>query len=132
MLNRDIASGKIDKTARNKERRNAARALFLQDDRGLGDAAEAADPSADQNAGFYLLFIGGRLPVRIGKRLRRRRHRVKNEIVDFALLFRLHPMIGVEARVITAAASRDRHGNLAGKIGNIEPFNRTGAALARE
>lgn len=47
MLNRDIASGKIDKTARNKERRNAARALFLQDDRGLGDAAEAADPSAD-------------------------------------------------------------------------------------
>jgi len=103
------------RTARNKERRNAARALFLQDDRGLGDAAEAADPSADQNAGFDLLFIGGRLPARIGKRLRRRRHRVKNEIVDFALLFRLHPMIGVEARVITAAASRNRHGNLAGK-----------------
>ena len=43
MLDRDIAAGEIDQAARNEERRNAARALFLQNNRGLGDAAEAAD-----------------------------------------------------------------------------------------
>ena len=132
MLNGDIAAGEIDETAGNEEGRNAPRALFLEDDRGLGDAAETADPGADENAGFDLLFIGGRLPAGIGERLRRRRHRIKDEIVDLALLFRLHPLIWIEARIIATRAARDRHGDLAGKIGNVEPFDGTGAALARE
>ena len=131
MLNRDIASREIDQTAGNEERRNAARAFFLQDDRGLGDAAEAADPGADKNAGLDLLFIGGRLPARVGKRLRCRRDSIKDEVIDFALLFRLHPLVGVEAS-IAAAAARHRHRDLAGEIGDVEPFDAAGAALTRQ
>ncbi len=44
----------------------AARALFLQDHRGLVDAVEAADAGADEDAGAVELFLVGRRPAGIG------------------------------------------------------------------
>ena len=67
--------------------------------------------------------------------LRRRRDSVKDEVIDFALLFRLHPLVGVEAPVavaVAAAATRHRHGDLAGEVGNVEPFNAASPALTRQ
>ena len=40
----DIAAGQIDQPAGNEKGRNAARPFLMQGHRGLGDAAEAADP----------------------------------------------------------------------------------------
>ena len=52
----------------------AARALLVQRDRGLVDAADAADARADQDAGALGLFLGLGLDAGIGDRLRGGRH----------------------------------------------------------
>ena len=92
MLDRDIAGGKIDQAPGNEERAHPARALLGEEQRGLLDALQAADAGADQHAGADLILIGGRLPARVVQRLRGGAHRVDDEVVDLALLLRLHPI----------------------------------------
>ena len=71
------------------------------------------------------------MPVGIVERLLRRRHGEKNEVVDLALLFRLHPLIGVESAV-GAVAARNLAGDLAGKIGDFELLDARDPAFAGE
>ena len=54
----DIAGDEIDDSARDEERRDAARSLLPQGDGGFVNAAEAADAGADQHAGRFLLLWG--------------------------------------------------------------------------
>jgi hypothetical protein len=68
------------------------------------------------------------MPVRIVKRLRGGRHRKDDEVIDLALFFRLHPIIGIEGAVGPVAA-RNHAGDLAGQIRNVECIDLLGTAL---
>ena len=69
------------------------------------------------------------MPVSVVKRLRRCAHGKNDEIVDLALLFRLHPFVGVEG-TLRAVAAWNLAGNLAGNVGYIEILDVPDAALA--
>ena len=116
--NRDIAGSQIDDAARNEERRYAARPAVAQQQGRFRDAFNAADAGADQDSAGDLVFVSAGMPVGIVERLLRRRHAEQNKVVDLALLFRLHPLVGVETAV-GAVAARKLAGDLAGKIGRF-------------
>ena len=126
---RDIAGGEVDQAARDEERRHPARALLMQNERGLGDAFDAADAGADHHAGRDLVLVAFRLPAGVGERLTRGAERVGNELVDLALLLRLHPLIGIVGAAGTVAA-RDLAGDLGRQVGDVELFDSAGAALS--
>ncbi len=58
-------------------------------------------------------------------------HGIDDELVDFALLLRLHPLVGIVGAVRTVAA-RDYARDLAGNIGHIKCVDLFGAALTLE
>ena len=126
MRDRHIAGGEIDQPAGNEERRHPARPALLQHDGGFRDSGEAADAGADHHAGVDLVLIARGLPTGIGQRLRRRAHRKDDEVVDLALLLRLHPLVGIEAAVAAVAAR-----NLAGDLGRRGRRPRTSRSGAR-
>ena len=130
-LDRDVTGGKIDQTPGNEERRNSARAFFLQHDRGLGNAFDAANPRADEDAGRDPILVFGRLPARVLNRLPGGAHRIGDEIVDLALLLGRHPLIGIVAAVGPVAARNDA-GDLGGQIGDVEALDLARAAFAGE
>ena len=72
-----------------------------------------------------------RPPAGVVERLARRAHGKDDEVVDLALLLRLHPLIGIVGAV-AAVAARDHAGDLAGNVGDIEGVDLLGAALAFE
>ena len=129
MLDRDIAGGEIDQPAWNEEWRHTARAALLQEDRGLGDAVDAADAAADQRAAGPLIFVGLRMPVGIIERLPGGGHRENDEVVDLALVLRIHPLVGIE-RGVGAVTARDHAGDLARQIRHLEGVDAPGTAFA--
>src|SRR5689334_8339861 len=129
MLDRDVTGSEIDQPARDEERRHLARAALLQEDRGVGNAGKAADAGADQRAGGAALFLGRGMPVGVVERLLGGAHRVDDEVVDLALVLRLHPLVGIEGGV-RAVAARNHAGDLAGQIGHLEGIDLLRAALA--
>ena len=128
---RDVARGEIDQAAGNEERADAARALLVQHDRGLVDAAEPADARADQDAGALLLFLGLGLDAGVVDGLLGRRHGVDDERIDLALILDVHPLVGIELAV-GVVAERDAVGDLAGDVVDLEIVDALGAALAGE
>jgi hypothetical protein len=129
MRDRNETRGQIDDAAGNEERRNTARPLLVQLDGGLGDAFDAANTRAEHDAGRDLVFMRLRMPFGIVERLLGRAHRVDDELVDLALLLRLHPLIGIVGAV-GAVAARDAARNLAGNIRYVETVDLLRAALA--
>src|SRR5581483_4104114 len=83
---------------------------------------------SDHNARTALIVVSCRFPAGIVERLRRRAHGKDDEIVDLALLFGLHPLIGIEAAV-RAVAARNLAGNLGGEVGDVEGFYPAGSAV---
>src|SRR3954451_152242 len=71
------------------------------------------------------------MPIRIVERLPCRAHRENDEVVDLALVLRLHPLVRIE-RAVTAVAPRHHAGDPAGQIGDVERVDLAGAALAVE
>ena len=128
-LDRHVTGGKIDQTPGNEERRNPPRAFFLQHDRGLGDAFDAADARADEHAGRDPIVVFGRPPARVVERLPGGAHRIGDEIVDLALLLGLHPLIGIVGAV-GAVAARNDAGDLGRQIGDVEALDPARAACA--
>src|SRR5664279_2064381 len=128
---RDIARRQIDQAPGNKERRYLARAALLEQQGGIGDARQAADPGADHGAGGATALFGGGMPIGFVERLTRRTHGEDDEIVDLALVLRLHPLIGIEGAV-AAVAARNHAGNPAGQIGDVKRLDLSGAAFAVE
>src|SRR5215470_14656255 len=104
MCDRYIARCEINQAAWNEERRDAARPSFLQHDRRFGDAREPADARTDHYSRSDLIVIADWLPSRIIQRLACGAHCEDDEVVDFALLFRLHPLIRIEASVRAVTA----------------------------
>jgi hypothetical protein len=131
VLDRDIAGGEIAEAPRDKERGKPPRTALLQQQRGLIDAAQPADAGADGDAGRDLVLVALGLPAGIPQRLRRRGHGEDNEIVDLALLLRLHPIIGIESAV-RAVAARNAAGDLRRKVGYVEGGDRAGAAFTSQ
>src|SRR5262249_32028131 len=113
------------------ERRYLARAAFLQQHRRLGDPAEATDARTDHRAGGATLLFRRWVPIGVIQRLARRGHGKNDEVIDFALVLRLHPLVGIEGAV-AAVAARHLAGDLAGEIGDIEGRNLPRATLAVE
>ena len=124
-----MSADEIDQPAGNEERRDAARPLFVQGDRGVVDAAEAADAGADQHAGLDLLLVGLGRPVGVVERLGRGGARVDDEIVDLALLLGLHPVVGIEG--VGRVAARHLRGDLAGEVGDVEILDPGRAPIRR-
>src|SRR5260370_14242 len=75
--------------------------------------------------------MSSRGPAGIVERLRGCSHGKDNEIIDLALLLRLHPIVRIKGsgRAVTA---RDLAGNLAGDVGYVEFFYTFDAALPGE
>src|SRR5476651_1665944 len=96
-----------------------ARTFFMQIDRRLGDALDAANAGADQHAGHGLIFVTGRPPAGVVERLARRAHGIDDELIDLALLLGLHPLVGIEGGV-AAVAARHAASDLAGDVGDVE------------
>ena len=127
----DIAGRQIDQASRDEERADAARPLLLEQDGGVGDAGQAADAGADQDAGALLLLLRVGLPAGVLERLRGRRHAVDDEVVDLALLLGLHPVVGIEV-ALGLGAARNEAGDLAGEVGDLELLDAAGAAVASD
>ncbi len=123
----DIAAGKIDQAARNEERRDAARALVAEDEGGFSDAVDSADAGADEDPRGVLLVRGLWMPAGIVEGLLGGAHGEDDELVDLALLLRLHPVIGIEG---AGALPRDLAGDLGGDVGHVEALDLGGPALA--
>src|SRR5882672_10922755 len=131
MRDRDVPRSQIDQPPGNEEWRYLAWPALLQQQRGIGNAGEAADPGPDHGAGGALFLFGRRVPIGIIERLTRRAHGEDDEIVDLALVLRLHPLVGIEGAG-GAVAARDHAGDSAGQIGDVEGVDLPGAALAVE
>ncbi len=129
VLDRHIARGQIDQAAGNEERRNLARSALLEKQRRIGDARQAADSGTDHGAGGATILLGGGMPIGIIERLARRSHREDDEVVDLALVLRLHPLVGIESLAGTIT-SRHHACDPARQIGYIESINLPGAAFA--
>src|SRR6185437_13851662 len=78
-----------------------------------------------------LIVIRARMPTGIIERELGCAHRVEDEIVDLALLFRLHPLVGIEGAV-GAVAARNLAGDLARDVGDLESVDGLDAAFGRE
>src|SRR5262245_63596904 len=92
-------------------------------------ATDAGDPGTNHHAGASLTLVGLRMPDRIIKRLARRAHGKDDEVVDFALLLRRHPLVRIEA-AIGAIPTGNLHCDLARDVGDVEMFDLARAALA--
>src|SRR6516165_2153076 len=128
MRDRHVSGCKIDQAPWNEEWRNAPRSSFFQYDCGFGNSGKATNPGADQDTGGDLVLVAGGFPGRIVECLLRRANRKDDEVVDFALLLRLHPLIRIEAAV-RAVAPRDLAGNFRRQIGDIERLDASRSAL---
>src|SRR6185437_9052666 len=118
MRDRHITGSEIDDAAGNEKRRHPARTAVTQQNRGLGNAFDAADAGADQHAALDLILVAARMPIGIVERLGGGAHGKNDEVVDLALLLRLHPLIGVE-RAVAAVAARNLAGDLARDVGDL-------------
>src|SRR5262249_47578215 len=92
------------------------------------NSGKTADPRSDQDTGGDLVLVAGGLPARIVECLLRRANRKDDEVVDFALLLRLHPLIWIEPAV-RAVATRDLAGNFRRQVGDIERLDASRSAL---
>jgi hypothetical protein len=77
------------------------------------------------------VVVGLRVPASVVERLARRAHGKHNEIVDLALLLRLHPLIRIETAV-GAVTARNLHRDFARNIGDVEVVDLTRTAFARK
>ena len=71
------------------------------------------------------------MPASVVERLFGRTHGKEDEVVNLALLLRLHPLIGIEGAVRTVPAA-NLPCDFAGKIGDIEFLDSLNSALPRE
>src|SRR5262245_5736158 len=128
VLNRHIARREIDDAARHKERRHAPRPALLEHHAGIGNAARATDAGAHEYARHDLVVIALRLPAGVVERLLGRAHRIDDELVDLALLLRLHPLVGVVGAG-RAVAARDLAGDARRQVRHIDAFDARYAGL---
>jgi hypothetical protein len=128
---RDLAGGEIDQVGGDEERTHPARPALVQDDRRLADARQAADAGADHHTRAIAVLVGLRRPAGILDRLAGRGNRADDEAVHLLLVFRLHPLVGIEAAV-GRPSRRQLPGDLAAEIGGVERLNRADARLSAD
>ena len=108
---------------------NADQWVDPKEQRRIGDAVQPADPRAHEHTGAVALFFRLWIPAGIGDGLRRRRHAHDDELVDPALLLRIHPLIGIEGAA-GAVAARNLTGDPGRQIRGLELDDGTGTGLA--
>ena len=126
---RHDARAQIDQAARDEERADPPRPLFMDQDRRRLDRRQPANARPDQHAGAAALILVLGLPAGVGHRLFRRRHAIDDELVVAALFFRLDPLVGIEG-ARAAVAGPDLAGDAAWHVGGIEAGDRTGSRAA--
>ena len=119
MRDRHIARGQIDDPAGNEERRHPARAAVAQHSAVSAMPSTPPMPEPIRTPLTIWSSYVARMPIGVIERLLRRAHGVEDEIVDFALLLRLHPLVGIEGAV-GAVAARNLAGDLARDVGDFE------------
>src|SRR5579864_9143647 len=131
MFDRHITRGEIDQAAWNEERRHPSRAALMQNDRCFRNAGQAADTRTNHRARSAAIRLVVGMPIGVVESLASRAHGVENEVIDLALILRLHPVIRIEGAVRTVA-TRNHASDLAGQVGNLERIDFPGAAVAVE
>ena len=134
---RDLPGGEVAQRARDAERADAARALLVQDDGGVGDRLEAANAGPDHHASAFArldIVLAGR-PARVGDRLVGGGHGVEDELVDAPAFLGGRRLVGIEGVRIALAAAAPCHpghlrGDAAGQVRGVEGVDRTRAGLA--
>ena len=114
----------------NEERTEPARSLFMDGYRAFLDSLKAADAGPDQDAGADAFIFILSFPARIGDRLIGGAHRINDEIVDLALLLRLHAVVRVE--LARPRPSGNEAADLTRDIRNLELGDAPCAALPRD
>ena len=71
------------------------------------------------------------MPLRIIESLTSRRHAVNDEIIDLALVLRIHPLIGVE-KPLSLVSRWNLEGYPRRQIRDVEPVNRHSPTLSRQ
>src|SRR5262249_27847803 len=87
-----------------------------------------ADAGAHQHAGDDLVVVALRLPAGVVQRLLGGAHGIDDELVDLALLLRLHPLVGIVGAA-RAVAARNLAGNAPRQVGHVEALDARPAAL---
>jgi hypothetical protein len=130
-FNGNITRRHIDDASGNEKRRNPTGPFFNQRHRGIINAADPANARTDHHTGPDLILIGLGMPIRIIEGLTSRRHAVNDEIIDLALVLRVHPLIGVE-KPLSLVSRWDLEGNARWQVRDVEPVNRHSPALSRQ
>ena len=103
--------------------------LLRQQQRSLRNAVEPADARTDENAAALLLLRGLGLIAGVADGLLGGSHGVNDEIIDLALLLRLHPIIGIEG-AIGAVTAGNETSDLAGDVRDLELLHAARAAFS--
>ena len=130
VLDRDLARDQVDQAAVDEMRADAARALFVEDDRFLLDAGKAADARPNRDAGAVALLLGHVGEAGIFERLAGGIDAVDDERIDLALDLVVDALVRIEA--IFMLGRLHLAGDLAGIIGGIETGDPGRAALRRD
>ena len=112
VADRDLPRGEVDQRRGDEEGRDPPRSPFVKQHRRVCDRGQPTDARAHHHPGAQRLRLARVGPARLLHRLLRRRHRVKNELVDLALLLGLHVARGIERPLA-------RPGHLAGIGGGV-------------
>src|SRR5690554_222838 len=127
--NRHMTRGQVDQATGDEEGADATRPLFMQNDRGVVNAADATNARADQDACAFLIFLGPGLNAGILNSLGCRRHRIDDEWVNLALFLDVHPLIWI-VLAIGVVAEGQAMSDLTGDIVHLELVNAPGTTFA--
>ena len=133
---RHLTGNEIDEAAGDEERRDAARAFFLQDKDFALDAFQPADARTGHDAGALALFFRLQIKPGVVKGHLRGRDAVDDELVHAPPLARFDPVVGIERslsrRVAAAGTVSMRHlrRDVTGERGRIEFLDAPGAGFA--
>ena len=99
IANTDLTRNKVDQRSGNKERRHAARAAFMDQQRGFGNGIQSTDTRADHHTGAQPAMLVFGHPARVSDGLLCGCNAIKNKIIHLAAFFGLHPVIRVKAAI---------------------------------
>ncbi len=100
---RHLTRNKVNQSTRNKEWGHTTWTTFMKQNRRFRDGIQTTNTRSDHDACAQAAFFVFGFPIRILNGHFRRRNSIQNEIINFATLFGLHPIIRIERAVRSIA-----------------------------
>ena len=125
----DLTGDQVDQRAGDKERRHAARPLFLDKNGGVGDGGQPANPRPDHHTRAQPTFLVLRCPPGILHRHLGGGDTIKDKGVDLALFLWRQPVVGVE-RAVGSVAMRHFAGIGRAKVARVKARDRPRTGLS--